>query len=171
MSSRASVDTLCRVDEECMDDMPQRVEECVSVDLSNEGMQGEMVIRFNINMNGKFKVYDQREEERFHQALNYGIRHNAPINELAEICCLSPSTFKRRFRERMGLSPHLWFVQHRMKLAHDILLNANISTTELARICCYNNTSYFISVFKYYYGTSPGRLKKSLQSNQSSKSI
>lgn len=166
MNSCASVETLCRVDEECMEEMPRSVEKSVSVDLSSEGLSGEMVIRFNIDMNGKFKVYDQREEERFHQALNYGIRHNAQINELADMCCLSPSTFKRRFRERLGLSPHLWFVQHRMKLAHDILLKADISTTELARLCCYNNTSYFITVFKGYYGISPGRLKKSLQQEQ-----
>ena len=162
MSSCTGVDILSRIDNEA-NDMQHGAEDSISVRLHCEGMMGEMVIRFNIAKNGKFKVYDPREEERFHQALSYGIHHNAQIRELAEMCCLSPSTFKRRFKERMGLSPHLWFVQHRMQLAHDILLKADISTTELARLCCYNNTSYFISVFKDYYGTSPGRLRKSLQ--------
>ena len=118
------------------------------------------VVRYITRRSGKLRVIDEREEERFSAALRYGIEHQATLLELADMCCLSLSTFKRRFRERLDTSPHEWFIEQRMKLAQRIIDEMEISTNELARICCFTNTSHFITVFKRYYNTTPGKLRR-----------
>ena len=47
---------------------------------------------------------DEREEARFRKALVAGLRGHDSIGTLAEICCISESTFKRRFRARSAFS-------------------------------------------------------------------
>ncbi len=122
----------------------------------------EIVIRLVPRSDGRFKSIDSREEERFYTTLQYGIMNNVPMSELADRCCLSLSTFKRRFKDRFRCSPHEWIVTKRMEVAHDILCKADITISSLAKLCCYNNTSHFIEVFKNHYGTTPYTLRKSI---------
>ena len=42
----------------------------------------------------------EREDERFTQAIEYGIKSAVGVEVLAEMCCQSISTFKRHFRAR-----------------------------------------------------------------------
>lgn len=105
-----------------------RCESSVSVALADDGAtttirsrllnHKELVIEYVTRLNGRVSVIDEREEERFARVLQYGIEHQATLVELADMCCLSLSTFKRRFRERMSMSPHEWFVRQRMILAY-----------------------------------------------------
>ena len=122
----------------------------------------ELVIEYVTRLNGKMSIVDEREEERFARVLQYGIEHHATLVELADMCCLSLSTFKRRFRERMSMSPHEWFIKQRMLLAYRILCEVDISTSELSRLCCFSNASHFITVFKRHFHTTPNRLRRSI---------
>ena len=122
----------------------------------------EIVIRLMAKSDGRFKSIDRREEERFKAALQYGIMNNVPMSELADRCCLSLSTFKRRFRQWVGCSPHEWIVARRMEVAYEILTKADITVASLARMCCYSNTSHFIYVFKNYYGITPRMLRQQM---------
>lgn len=126
----------------------------------------ELVIEYVTHLNGRVSVIDEREEERFARVLQYGIEHQATLAELADMCCLSLSTFKRRFRERMSMSPHEWFVRQRMMLAYRIISEVDISTSELSKLCCFNNASHFITVFKRHFRTTPNRLRRSMMSEQ-----
>ena len=122
----------------------------------------EIVIRLTPRSDGRLKSVDSREEERFYKTLQYGIVNNVLMSELASRCCLSLSTFKRRFRERFGTSPHEWIVAKRMEVAYKILCEEDVTISALAKYCCYNNTSHFIEVFKNHYGTTPYTLRKSM---------
>jgi AraC-like DNA-binding protein len=77
------------------------------------------------------------------------------MSELADMCCLSVSTFKRRFKEHIGGTPREWIVAKRMELAHEMLNNSDITISALAKLCCFSNTSHFIEVFKSHYHTTP----------------
>ncbi len=131
----------------------------------------ELVIEYITRLDGRVKVVDEREEERFARVLQYGIEHQATLVELADMCCLSLSTFKRRFRDRMSMSPHEWFVQQRMKLAYRIISEVDISTNELSQLCCFSNASHFITVFKRHYRTTPNRLRRSMMKAQERKMV
>ena len=153
-----------------------RCESSVSVALADDGAtttirsrllnHKELVIEYVTHLNGRVSVIDEREEERFARVLQYGIEHQVTLAELADMCCLSLSTFKRRFRERMSMSPHEWFVRQRMMLAYRIISEVDISTSELSKLCCFSNASHFITVFKRHFRTTPNRLRRSMNRGQ-----
>lgn len=104
-----------------------------------------------------------RDNQRLAQALEYGIRSSASIEELATICCQSVSTFKRKFRARYSMSPHQWLLIHKLELAHRIIEAKEIPISELTKMCGFNNTSHFIHRFRTRYGISPSQLGKMLR--------
>ena len=55
------------------------------------------------------------DDERFAQAVEYGLRCAGAIDELAQLCCQSISTFKRHFRARYSMSPHRWFTLRKLE--------------------------------------------------------
>ena len=101
-----------------------------------------------------------RDEERFNRAIEYGLINPVCIDELAAICCQSVSTFKRRFRARYSMSPHRWLVNYKLEIAYNIILEHDISTIELTKVCGFSNPSHFISLFRRRYGMTPSQLAK-----------
>ena len=98
-----------------------------------------------------------RDEERFEQAILRGLSSNISIEELAEICCHSVSTFKRRFRERYGISPHRWLLSCRLDIAERILGETRLPTNVIAELCGFINVSHFIATFRRRFGCTPSR--------------
>ena len=98
---------------------------------------------------------DSRQEARFERAVLDGIVEGLTIEELADNCCLSLSTFKRHFRSRFSESPHRWFVRCRLDLAERVLSVSGISVLNLAQMCGYSNTSHFIHAFRSRFGATP----------------
>jgi AraC-like DNA-binding protein len=122
----------------------------------------EMIIQFIQRRDGRLKVADKREEERFYNTIQQAITENLSMDEMAQRCCVSLSTFKRRFKEWIGGSPHEWIIAKRMELAHKILRERDITISSLAKLCGYNNVSHFIEVFKKHYNITPHMLRKQL---------
>ena len=107
-----------------------------------------------------------KEEERFAQAIEYGIRSAVAVDELAKMCCQSTSTFKRHFRARYSMSPHRWFTLRKLELAYKIIIKQDIAIVELTKLCGFNNPSHFIAAFRKRYGISPARLSKQLREQE-----
>ena len=104
--------------------------------------------------------HSSREQERFEEAILKGISSNISIDELADICCLSASTFKRRFRERYSASPHKWFLGCRLDIAAMILRETDVPTRYIASLCGFINVSHFIATFKRRFGTTPSHIAR-----------
>ena len=102
------------------------------------------------------------DDKRFEQAIEYGLHQDVSIKELADMCCQSISTFKRRFRTRYSMPPHKWFTIQKLELAYKILHDQDIAVVELIKICGFGNASHFITLFRKRYGISPARLSKRL---------
>ncbi|MBQ8492792.1 MAG: helix-turn-helix transcriptional regulator [Alistipes sp.] len=98
-----------------------------------------------------------REEERFEEAILCGLASNISIEELAKKCCHSTSTFKRRFRERYGISPHRWFLGCRLAIAERILSQTRIPTNIIASLAGFINVSHFIATYRRRFGYTPTR--------------
>jgi len=76
------------------------------------------------------------------------------IDELAFLCNMSVSTFKRHFFEVFHTSPKKYFIQNRMEKAKK-LLQMNKRTSEIYFELGYSNLSSFSSEFKKHFGKSP----------------
>lgn len=100
------------------------------------------------------------EDERLESVVLGAVTENVSLEELAERCCVSVSTFKRRFRRRFSISPHRWFLQRKLELAYRIILGTDQSIAEVSRLCGFINASHFISSFKRYYRVTPATLRR-----------
>lgn len=107
--------------------------------------------------------HSSREQERFEEAILKGISSNISIDELADICCLSASTFKRRFRDRYSASPHKWFLGCRLEIAAMILRQTDVPTRYIASLCGFINVSHFIATFKRRFGITPSHIARQME--------
>ncbi len=80
---------------------------------------------------------------------------NLTVEELAFLCNMSASTFKRRFRDIYNTSPINWFVEERMKIAGKLLSNKKTKPADVYHQLGYENHSSFSRSFRKYYGMSP----------------
>ena len=61
----------------------------------------------------------------------------------------------RIFRQEIGMSIHDYVAQTRMNLAKEMLVNTNLKIYEVAENCGYENTTYFIKIFRISTGITP----------------
>ncbi len=98
---------------------------------------------------------DNDVERRFEHALLVALSSVMPIDEIASMCCMSLSTFKRHFRARFQMSPHRWIQSIRMRVAYELVTTCDISIEHIARMCSFSNVSYFTSIFRNTFDITP----------------
>ena len=81
------------------------------------------------------------------------------LEELASASHVSPYYLDRVFREVVGVPPHVYQLQTRIKKASDTLLKTG-SIVEASYIFGFSDQSHFSRIFKKNVGVSPGRFLK-----------
>lgn len=89
------------------------------------------------------------------RAITSHIDSNITVEELAFLCNMSLSTFKRRFARIYGNSPNRWLLEKRMEKAAKMLRQDNRKASEIYYELGYENLSSFIQSFKQIYGITP----------------
>lgn len=112
-------------------------------------------------------IDDAQSEHRFLRTVMCGIPTNLTIDQLAEQCFVSSSTFKRRFREHYNIAPHTWFMDRRLELAHQIITTTNLRIKNISTICGFVSFSHFVATFRQRYGITPARLRRSISRQKS----
>ena len=77
------------------------------------------------------------------------------IADLASLANCSLAKFKRDFQQRYECSPRTWINKQRLAHARMLLQNTAMQVAEIAMECGFENTSYFIRLFKMEYGQTP----------------
>ncbi|MEO5997525.1 MAG: AraC family transcriptional regulator [Chitinophagaceae bacterium] len=83
------------------------------------------------------------------------ITTNISIEDMAFLCNISLSTFKRRFLKIYDSSPNKWLLQKRMELAKELLIYNKEKPSEVFYKLGYENHSSFSQSFKQIFGTTP----------------
>lgn len=86
------------------------------------------------------------------------VMHNA--GKLAQEFGLSESTMKRYFKRRYGKNIYRYFLEKKMNLARELLEERKGTVTEVAYMVGYDRVSQFSNLFKRYYGTQPGIIRR-----------
>ena len=76
------------------------------------------------------------------------------LGSIASSLCMSASVLKKRLREE-NTSYTKIITDCRMRFAAEQLTIYHQSIAQVSAQCGYSSASYFISVFKKYYGTTP----------------
>lgn len=80
---------------------------------------------------------------------------DAKITEIAALCHLSISTFKRYFISIYGVSPQKYFIDRKMKRAMFILENEKYKRIKIHSQLGFKTSQAFSKSFKKYYGVCP----------------
>ncbi len=83
------------------------------------------------------------------------------ITTLAEMSGYSYDYFRHLFKEEAGVSPKNYIIDKRINFAKKLLLEMNISVSEVAHRCGFSTGSQFTVIFKERTGASPLQYKKS----------
>ena len=97
-----------------------------------------------------------------HQIMEQNFCFNLKLEDFAELCHCSLSTFKRDFQEHFDESPGKWLLQRRVRHAANLIANTDLSVTQVAFESGFEDLSHFSRSFKKVMGTNPTDYKKSL---------
>lgn len=81
------------------------------------------------------------------------------LEQLSDSVHMSPKYFCRFFSSMTHRTPMNYLNYYRMERASYLLATTDISVTEAAYACGFNDLSYFIKIYKKYKGCTPGKLK------------
>jgi AraC-like DNA-binding protein len=82
-------------------------------------------------------------------------RHNLSIEQFAQLCHRSVSSFKRDFQEQYHTSPGKWLLDRRLDCAASLLGTTDMSVTETMLECGFEELSHFSRAFKARFGEPP----------------
>lgn len=97
--------------------------------------------------------------ESFEQTIQDYIFSDISVEELAEKCNRSLTSFKKEFRKHFYEPPHKWFIRQRLMHSRLLLISTNKSISEIGNECNFPNTSHFIKLFKKEYGFTPANYR------------
>ena len=89
--------------------------------------------------------------------------YNLKLEEYAQLCHMSLSTFKKTFKQYYHTTPASWLKNKKLDLAHDQVLTTDVSISHISFDCGFEDTSHFIRVFKERYGFTPLQYRQNLR--------
>ncbi|CAM4321825.1 helix-turn-helix domain-containing protein [Gillisia hiemivivida] len=107
----------------------------------------------------KFEIYLHslivKEKSQFKKIVESQIDSNLKLEEIAFLCHMSLSTFKRYFIKEYNVSPGKWLQDKRLQKSKEILEQGDLKPSDIYLDFGYNNLSNFSTAFKNKFGFSP----------------
>jgi len=111
---------------------------------------------------------DIRDDLQIKKVIEANILNVVTIEELAFLCNMSVSTFKRKFTALYGNSPNKWMLLQRMNIAKDLLIHHKEKPSAIYHKVGYENHSSFSESFKQIFGLAPKKFQLQQRTNSHS---
>lgn len=95
--------------------------------------------------------------------INSHLHQKINLAKLAETQYLSYVQFSRRFKLSTGTTPQSYIAGLRLKKAQLLLLETNLSVTQIAHDCGFGSEYYFCNFFRTHCGLPPSRYRAMIQ--------
>ena len=96
-----------------------------------------------------------KELSPFKSIIEKNVFSNLKLEEIAFLCNMSMSTFKRYFKDEYNASPGKWFLNQRLQKAKEILEQGKLKPIDIFMNFGYNNLSNFSIAFKNKFNINP----------------
>ncbi len=107
----------------------------------------------------KFECYlyslISKDVSAFSKVVESNTYSNLKLEEIAFLCNMSLSTFKRHFISEYKISPGKWLQDKRLQRAKEMLQEGKLKVSDIYLDLGYNNLSNFSTAFKNKFGISP----------------
>ncbi len=84
---------------------------------------------------------------------------NITVEKLANLGYMSKTTFNRRFKNEIGITPIEYLIEVRIKMAKLMLKRKENQLTDIAMRCGFGSGAYFSSCFQKYVGITPSEYR------------
>ncbi|HAV8297142.1 TPA: helix-turn-helix domain-containing protein [Escherichia coli] len=99
-------------------------------------------------------------KETVYNSISNNLSKEWTLGKMASHLCLSSSSLKRKLQEEDTTFSEI-YVSARMNAAAKLLRKNKIPVQKISQMCGYENHSYFITVFKKFFNTTPKKYMKS----------
>lgn len=109
-------------------------------------------------LNSNYIIENKVNSYRYKEIIDYmknKYMDNITLDSLADLAEMNPRYFCRFFKLNSGLTPINYLNQIRIEKACELLNTGNYTVNEAATATGFNDTSYFIKVFKKQIGITP----------------
>jgi AraC family transcriptional regulator, exoenzyme S synthesis regulatory protein ExsA len=96
-----------------------------------------------------------KKEYKFTKIIESNIFSKLALEELAFLCNMSLSTFKREFQKNYGIPPSRWFQNKRLEQSATLLKIKQERPSDIYHIIGYESLSSFTQSFKQKFGVTP----------------
>ncbi len=106
---------------------------------------------------------EEMSHSRMRDVAAYLCEHAGEQITLAEVAAhfaLSPSHLSRVFHQETGFGVREYLIQYRIRQACDLLMNSDLTVTQIADRCGFSDSNYFGDAFKKATGLSPREYRK-----------
>jgi len=120
----------------------------------------EEILLYLIEKHGSDFIYSLMVNQsdyihKFRRIVETNKLNKLTVAELAFLCNMSESTFKRLFKKTYSESPGNWFRNKRLEYAHHLLHQGQKKPSEIYHEVGFENLSSFVQAYKSKYTTTP----------------
>ncbi len=112
-----------------------------------------------------------RDFEKIKPALSYiqdNYYNEITLEKLASLCNMNIHYFCKFFKSKTAKTPMAYIQRYRIEMSCEFLMTG-MSITDTAYSCGFNDTSYFINVFKKHLGITPKQYKNEAETVEAEK--
>ncbi len=95
------------------------------------------------------------------QVMETNFAYNLKLEQYAELCHMSLSSFKRAFASHYGTSPGKWLSNKRLDFASHLLRSSDMNVNQVAFESGFEDTTNFIRAFKHKFSETPLQFRSS----------
>jgi AraC-like DNA-binding protein len=120
----------------------------------------ELLLNLCINNNHKnvkdyFISLCQNQVHQMTCVMEANFAYNLKIEDYAQLCHLSLSSFKRSFKQFYKTTPAAWLKDRKLDLSRQSLLTSDLPINQISFECGFESPSHFIRIFKNKYKATP----------------
>lgn len=90
------------------------------------------------------------------------VTEQLPMEQLAAAFGISTSTITRRFKTEVGIAPREYINRQKVEEAKKLLLQEQLSLTDISAMLSFSTSSYFTTVFKQFVSCTPSEYRKKM---------
>lgn len=107
------------------------------------------------------KIYRGREEiQRGKQYIESHWQEPFDLSKTAKAACLSKAHFTKLFKKHTGVTPHEYYINHKISKLKEQLLDTNLSIAQAFAACNMNYNGHSARLFKEKVGVTPSEYRK-----------
>lgn len=95
------------------------------------------------------------------RAMEASIENPVEMRDLAALMNVSVRQLERSFRKEIGLSPNRYYSRMRIERAHQLIVQTELSITEIGVACGFSSNSAFSKKFREAFGITPHSVRRS----------